>query len=233
MTEKRKYTRLSESAWAEVRALWEVGDTSLEELSARFDISKRALQLHFAKHDVKKGAKARELAAAVEMEVFRAELTDKELLVDRAKDIKERTYVNAQAIENLVMSQLQQAQKEPAHAYKATTAVKMLALAAAALERLHHLKKSALGLDKDAAIAEELPVLTFRDLSQEDLREIRESHADKWGNDDVIDDPEYEPASNRNDDPDEEENDIIEIRPQEPEEPAPTVEGCRLVRGAR
>jgi hypothetical protein len=70
-------------------------------------------------------------------------------------------------------------------------------------------------------------------LSKDDLEEIRAGHAEKWGDDDVIDDPEYEPASNRNDDPDEEENDIIEIRPQEPEEPAPTVEGCRLVRGAR
>ena len=85
MTEKRKYRRLSKSAWAQARALWEVAKSSLEELSARFSISKRALQFHFSKHGVSKGSQAKELAAAVEKEVFRAELADKEVLVERAK----------------------------------------------------------------------------------------------------------------------------------------------------
>jgi hypothetical protein len=241
VTEKRKYTRLSESAWAEARALWEVGDSSLEELTKRFGVSKRALQFHFSKHALSKGSKSSELAAAVEMEVLRRELPDKEILVQRAKNIKERTYANSQAIENLVMAQLDLAKKDPSQAYKAASAMKMLSLAASTLERTHRLTKTALGLDKEPDIGKEFPVLTFRDLSQEDLEEIRAGHADKWGDDDVIDDPECERASDQDDDPDEEENDIIEIRPQEPEkhdEPeeaedlAPIVEGCRLVRGA-
>lgn len=228
MTEKRKYRRLSESEWAEARALWEVGDSSLEELGAHFGISKRALQFHFSKHGLSKGSKAKELAAAVEKEIFRAELTDKDLLVERAKDIKERTFTNAQVIEKLVMAQLEQAQKDPSGAHKAASAMKMLSLASATLERLHHLKKTAIGLDKDPAIAEELPVLTFRDLSKEDLEEIRAGHEEKWGDDDVPDD-----------DSDGEENEIVEFRrrepeePEKPEEPGPTIDGCRLVRSAR
>jgi hypothetical protein len=230
MTEKRKYRRLSESAWAEARALWEVGYSSLEELSARFGISKRALQFHFAKHGLSKGSKSRALAAAVETEVFRAELTDKEVLVERAKDIKERTYANAQIIENLVMAQLEQAQKDPSQAHKAGSAMKTLSLAASTLERLHQLKKTATGLDKDPDIGKELPVLTFRDLSKEDLEAIKADQAEKWGDDDV-NDPDA--------DPDEGEDDIVEIRPRDPdepekpEEPVPIVDGCRLVRGAR
>jgi hypothetical protein len=74
MTAKRKYTRLSESAWAEAGALWEVGDSSLEELSERFGISKRALQFHFSKHDVKKGAKSRELGTIPGKSLGRAAL---------------------------------------------------------------------------------------------------------------------------------------------------------------
>jgi hypothetical protein len=50
----------------------------------------------------------------------------------------------------------------------------MLALAAAALERLHATKLHALGLDKDTPLAEEMPVLTFRDLSKEDLKALAE-----------------------------------------------------------
>jgi hypothetical protein len=228
MIEKRKYTRLSESEWAEARALWEVGDTSLEELSAHFGISKRALQFHFSKHGLSKGSKAKELAAAVGKEIFRAELTDKEVLVERAKDIKERTFTNAQVIENLVMAQLEQAQKDPSHAFKAGSAMKTLSLAASTLERLYQLKKTAIGLDKDPDIGKELPVLTFRDLSKEDLEKIEADQAEKWGNDDVPDDAW-----------DEEENEIVEFRrrepeePEKPEEPEPTIDGCRLVRSAR
>jgi hypothetical protein len=233
MTEKRKYRRLSESEWAEARALWEVGDSSLEELSAHFGVSKRTLQFHFSKHGLAKGSKARELTAAVEKEVFRRELTDKDLLVEWARDIKERTYANAQVIENLVMAQLDLAQKDPSQAYKASSAMKILSLAASTLERTHQLKKTALGLDKDPAIAEELPVLIFRDLSKEDLEKIQAGHDEKWGDDDVIEGPEHERASDPDDDPEGEENEIVEIRPREAGEHLPTIDGCRLVRSAR
>lgn len=234
MPEKRKYRRLSESAWAEVRALWEVGDTSLEELSARFDISKRALQLHFARHDVKKGAKARELAAAVEKEVFGAEFTDKETLVERAKDIKECTYANVQVIENLIMAQLDLAQKDSSQAYKAASAMKMLSLAASALERTHHLKRTALGLDKDdPTVSEEMPVLIFRDLSKEDLEAIKAGHETEHVDFDVTEDPDREAASDLYDDLEEKEDEIVEVRPEDSETLGPTGERCRLVRGAR
>ena len=222
--------------------MWEVGDTSLEELSAHFGVSKRTLQSHFAKHDIKKGTRSRELAAAVEAEVFSCELTDKEFLVECAKAIKEKTYANAKAVENLVMAQLNLAQKDPSQAYKSAAALKSLSVAAAALERLHHLKKSALGLDKDPTVAEEMPLLKVRDLSKEDLETIKADHEKHRAEYEVIDDTEDEPASHVDDDPGEEKDDVIEIGHQEPEkhdepeeaeDPAPTAEGCRLVRGAR
>ena len=81
----------------------------------------------------------------------------------------------------------------------------MLSLAASTLERLHQLKKTAIGLDKDPDIGKELPVLTFRDLSKEDLEKIEADQAEKWGNDDVPDDAW-----------DEEENEIVEFRRREP-----------------
>ena len=62
---KRKYARLSPSSWAEVRASWETGEHTLPELSDRYGVSPRAIQVHFAKHDCKKGAKAAEMAAVV------------------------------------------------------------------------------------------------------------------------------------------------------------------------
>jgi hypothetical protein len=61
---KRKYRRLTPAEWAEARALWESGETVLQELSVRFGVTERALQAHFKKHSTLKGSKAKELAAA-------------------------------------------------------------------------------------------------------------------------------------------------------------------------
>jgi predicted DNA-binding protein YlxM (UPF0122 family) len=171
---KRKYTRLAPSKWAEIRALWETGDHDLAELSERFEVSRRALQSHFSKNGCVKGVKAAEMAAVVEKEILKEELGDQDTLVLRAKATREVAYTNAVIVEDLIMAQLALAQKDPAQAFKAGTAVKMLALAAAALERLHATKKHALGLDKESPFTEELPVLTFRDLSKDELKALAE-----------------------------------------------------------
>lgn len=173
MAPTRKYVRLSPSEWAEVRALWEVGDHTLEELSAKFGVSPRGLQAHFRKFGTVKGSQAAELAAAVREEVFRQELDDPDLLIVRAKDVRESAYRNALVIEDLLMAQLQAAQRDPSQAFKAASAVKTLSLASAALERLHGLKRAALGLDRNAVMGEQLPELVLRDLTEEEIEQLR------------------------------------------------------------
>jgi hypothetical protein len=175
---KRKYTRLAPSVWAELRALWEIGDTTLAELSERYEVSRRAIQGHLSKHSSMKGAKAAEMAAVVQKEIFDEELEDKDTLVARAKETREAAYANAVTIQNLMMAQLQIAQKKPAQAFKAATAVKMLSLAAATLERVQAVKLRALGLDKENALPDELPVLTFRDITSSELEELHLRNGD-------------------------------------------------------
>ena len=86
----------------------------------------------------------------------------------------EATYTNATIIEDLIMAQLWIAQKDPTQAFKEATAVKMLSLAASALERLHATKSRALGLDRENVVPDELPVLTFRDLTPAELKAFQE-----------------------------------------------------------
>jgi hypothetical protein len=62
--------------------------------------------------------------------------------------------------------------KNPAQAFKAATAVKMLSLAAATLERVQAVKLRALGLDKENALPDEFPVLTFRDITPTELEAL-------------------------------------------------------------
>jgi hypothetical protein len=170
---KRKYTRLVTSKWAELRALWETGDHGLAELSDQYGVSPRTIQSHVSKLGSVKGAKAAAMAAVVQKEIFTKELGDEATLLHRAKEIRESTYTNAKIMMELIMAQLPNAKKNPAKAFTASTALRALALAASALERLHNTQLRALGLDKENALPDEMPVLTFRDLGSDKLEAFR------------------------------------------------------------
>ena len=230
MTSKRKYVRPSPATWAEIRALWETGEPTLAELSERYGVSTRTLQVHFEKHGTVKGSKAREIAAAVKEEVFGEMLDDPDLKLKRAKQTREAAYQNAVVVENLVMAQLQEAQKDPATAYKAAAAIKTLSLAAATLERTHTLKWSALGLDRDSALSDELPVLILQDLTKKEIEQMRASQTE----DDVALDLGVDSkAAEQPDDIVSEDGDERVRRPSPPPIPVATdADGVRLVRGA-
>ncbi|MQT12025.1 hypothetical protein [Segnochrobactrum spirostomi] len=112
------------------------------------------------------------MATAVREEVLREELGDRDLKVRRAKDIAETAYANATVVEQLIMAQLKVAQEDPSQALKAASAIKGLSLAAAGLERLHDLKKRALGLDK-MEMHDDLPDLRIHCLTDEEEDAIR------------------------------------------------------------
>lgn len=188
---KRKYIRLPLSDWAELGALWEAGDHTLAELSDKYSVSPRAIQSHLGKIGSVKGSKAAEMVAAVKSEIFKCELENVDTLVKRAKETRETTYANATVVEGLIMAQLWMAQKDPTQAFKAATALKALSLAAAALERLHATKSRALGLDRESVLPDELPVLTFRDLSENEIASLIERDEDE---DDTILGPPLAPS---------------------------------------
>jgi AcrR family transcriptional regulator len=237
MKTKRKYQRLTPSTWAKICAEWEVGDVTLAELSDRFGVNTRTLQAHFSKQEVVKGSKAAELASAVKEELFKLELDGKDDLTQRAKETRESAYRNAVTVETLIMAQLELAQKDPSQAFKAAGAVKLLSLAAAGLERLHNLKWTALGMNRDSVVSDELPKLIFVDLTDQEIKEIQQGH-----DQDDLDDPaptEREPvveASPEHDPWDDEEDDvIIEGEGDLVKKPAPllTADGSRYVRDAQ
>jgi hypothetical protein len=173
---KRKYARISPSKWSEIEAIWEVGDLNLDELADRYLVSKRALQLHFAKHKVMKGSKAAQLAEAVKQEIFAEGLQDHDLSVARALATREAAYNNAKIVEDLIMGQLQMAQKDPTQVIRAASALKALSLAAAGLERTNALRWRALGLDKESVLGDRLPVLVIRDLTEIEIRKMQIEH---------------------------------------------------------
>ncbi len=163
----------------------------------------RTLQTHFAKHAVVKGSKAAQLASAVKEELFKLELNGKD-------DLTQRAYKNAVTVETLIMTQLELAQKDPSQAFKAAAAVKLLSLAAAGLERLHNLKWTALGMNRDSVVADDLPKLIFQDLSEQEIKEIQQGHDQEQLDDQAPnDEPDQGIEAQERDPWDDEEDDVI------------------------
>lgn len=228
---KRKYVRPSESTWAVIEGLWETGDATLSDLEARYSVSRRALQAHFAKRGIVKGAKAAQMAAAIKEEVFAENLTDIDVTTARAKETREAAYRNAVVVEDLIMAQLAAAQKNPAEALKAAAAIKALSLAAAGL-RIHSLKWKALGLDKDSSLQDEFPVLHIVDLTEAEIQAIQSGQGSE-DEDEYDGEAEDLSCSSGASAPHQEDNDTIESGTDARRAPkATTVEGFRLVRDA-
>jgi hypothetical protein len=118
--------------------------------------------------------------------------------------------------------------------------MKAISLAASALERLHATKLRALGLDKENALPDELPVLIFRDLTPAEIKAFQErDEADDESELGIsiapVDDADIDSTGTDSDDSDDiiVEGGIVEIEVEEPAKPltAATIAlGGRLVR---
>ncbi|MCP1557273.1 UNVERIFIED_ORG: hypothetical protein J2W75_003911 [Methylorubrum zatmanii] len=187
LSAKRRYVRLSEDQWAEAEAAWTSGSASLPELAHRFGATERALQAHFAKLGLEKGSAAKTLAAKVAVRVKEQQESDVGTLTERALTIRETTYSYATKIERMIVERLDAAAADPDQVYAAAASVKMLTNAAAALERIHTLKRSALGITDEDMNTDEVPVLVIKNLSDIEVASIRQrqSDEDEFDNDSI------------------------------------------------
>lgn len=178
---KRSYVRLTPAQWAEIEAHWQSGEATLAQLSAQYGVTTRAIQLRVAKHGIVKGSEAKVVAAKIKAKVFAETLPGVEDTAERALDIRERTYRNALVIEGMILDRLEGAAADPTTTFAASAAIKMLSNAAQALERLHTLKRTALGITDDDAINAELPVLEIHDLTADEIADLQRNEDDDPG----------------------------------------------------
>ena len=174
-TGKRKYKRLTVEQWAKAEAYWRSGSHTLEHLSGEFGVTTRALQAHFAKRGVSKGTDAAMIAAAASEGVVAVEVDDYQSRVQQARSARRRTVADAEKLRSLLMAQVSTTQTDPENAFRAVAAIKALSMAAATLERLQSVTVAALNVDTSQT--DELPVIQFFDLSDEDIEQIREASA--------------------------------------------------------
>lgn len=181
MTTKRKYARLTPATWATIEGLWASGSATLPEIAERFGVSARAIQSHMSQRGIGKGSAAEALAAEVRSGVLSRTMGEPDDLVARAAAIREGAVQGAEKVERLLHAALDAAAADPGKVFALAASAKALALAAQTLERLHKLKRSALGLGDDDTLSDELPTLLIEDLSASDIAAMREDDEEDDG----------------------------------------------------
>ncbi|MCC0003829.1 MAG: hypothetical protein H6872_01280 [Methylobacteriaceae bacterium] len=174
---KRKYVRLTSTDWAQVRAEWEVGEASLEELSQKYGVSRRALQIHFRKHSSEKGSQSKVVAREVAEAIFAAFGADRQERVRLGREARATEFDNARRLERLIMTQLEEAEAGGSAAFRSSAVMKAISLATQALERTQNMKWRALGLGPDES-TDDLPVIEIVDLTEQEISAMQAKHAE-------------------------------------------------------
>ena len=210
LAERRRYRRLLPAQEAELRALWEAGATTADDLAARFGMSRRGVQAALSRLGARKGAAAGAVAAAVHKRVLAEAVPAHPDLATRIRETKDSAYQNAARLESLAMQAAEAAMGEVG----GVGALRALDLAASVLARVRTVKWAALGLDGRAAADGEPPELVVRQMTPEEVAAIRRDqdrydaalsrgddpetqHADDTTADDVVDEGGDDPVPSR------------------------------------
>ena len=169
-TRRRRYRRLLPAQEAELRALWEAGGTTAEDLALRFSMSRRGVQAALARLGAKKGAAAGAVAAAVHKRVLAEAVPAHADLATRIRETKDTAYQNAARLEALAMQAAEDAMAEVG----GVGALRALDLAASVLARVRNVKWAALGLDGRTPPEGDAPELVVRELTTEEVAAMRQ-----------------------------------------------------------
>jgi hypothetical protein len=166
----RRYRRLLPAQEGELRALWEAGATTAEELAARFGMSRRGVQAALSRLGAKKGAAASAVATVVHRRILAEAVPMHGDPVVRIREAKDAAFMNAVRLEALAMQAAEEAMAE----IGGIGALRALDLAASVLARARTVKWAALGLDgRTPPDTTDLPELVIREMTAIEIGTIR------------------------------------------------------------
>lgn len=188
--DSRARKTLSAAEWAEIEAHYEYGTMRINEMQEKYDVTASAIYKHFEKlrkdgRVIRRGSKAHLLAEKTG-EKIADESADKsaktvskfaQLRETRIEQSREAIFALDGAWLRIFAEVTKQVQNKVLRASDAFDDIRACHRAKQFLNDSWALRASVLGITDEMAEGD-LPVLKFRDLSQEDLEELRRRHED-------------------------------------------------------
>ena len=185
--------RLTPAQWEEIKTLWELGEVTLADLSARFGISNSALSQGLKRRGATRASRAREVASAIAEKAITsaAESSFGATKHQRIEETKRQHYEWSMFVAKAGMSRLAAAQKDGRPFSTEHANLKALRLTSAILKDTLDQRYQILDVQNEIEDGA-LPVLEIVGMDEERIHQIRE--AQDLGDDDLLPslDPELE-----------------------------------------
>lgn len=155
--------------------MWESGDFIYEDLVKRFGKAASTFERHFKKHGIVKGAKAAATKKKVEEKLASAAVDEVTVMAVRVKETKEEHYKMAAALAKLTWNEILKTKQDGSPVAVALNNIKTLDAAMNVLTKARQERWAVLGLDRpDAVDPDELPELVISELTEEQIKELRD-----------------------------------------------------------
>jgi hypothetical protein len=185
LNDSAEKTPLNPQQWAEIEELWAMGDSTLEELGARYDRNPSYLSRELSKRGVKKGSKAGIVQQRIKEAVHEDAVKHSAEVLRLARETKDEHYKFSRTISRIIFKLVADkiASGQPVSSLKDEIRVLKEAQQGIAIGRIE--RYALLGLDKDENAGEEKTTLVIEDMTEQDVAAERQRHA--AGFDDEID----------------------------------------------
>jgi hypothetical protein len=170
----RKYRKLTEAEWLQVKVLWEFGTATLDDLSIRFGPSKESLRSKIRSEGWVRGSRAHEIAEATEASLKGQAAKN----VERISAMKEEFLRYDKAIVQLTMRELTKAAAAGTPLGNLKDTMTALQKAAAIISNMRDENFYLFGLYDNEAAGEEIPELGITEYSPDEIAQLQRDLGD-------------------------------------------------------
>lgn len=172
---KPKHQRLNAAQKRRIIAMWESGNFTLIDIAEDLGTSKATIHRLLKKEGIEKGAAQEEARLKVQEEMARKAEEEARKTASRISETKDGLYRVQKFLDDQMMKEIVNAIQENRGIATVTPNIKALKLASEQLKMSRETRWKILGLDKDDVATEEIPVLSIDELTEDEMKEIREA----------------------------------------------------------
>ncbi|MBR0652748.1 hypothetical protein GXW78_24035 [Roseomonas terrae] len=155
-----------------MKALWESGTVTAEDLAAKYSMSRRGVQAALLRLGAKRGAASAAIATAVSARILSDVMPEHPDTAARVRWTRDETYKNATRIEALAMAAAEQAAS--GEIASAAAVLRALDSAAAIISRTRTARFVALGLDLRGSVHDgDPPELVVKEMTPAEVADVR------------------------------------------------------------
>jgi hypothetical protein len=158
---------------AELKTLWGIGDHSVAQLSEKYGLPADVISGFLQRQKIRKGSKAKEIAAKQQAAVEAAMTLDPAVHARRVFDTKNETYRILEMLRKLVAKEVVRTQTEKLPLGSIANDMKAIREAAAAIKICREEAYAVLGITVDEAGDDQLPPLEIRDLTEDQIQDLQ------------------------------------------------------------